>query len=311
MFMFAMIAWYTGILLRKCLDSSPGLQTYPDVGQAAFGTTGRFLVSVILYLELYACCVEYIILESDNLSSLFPGAELNILGLYINSKVVFAILTTLVVLPTTWLRDLSLLSYFSGCGVVASILVVLCLLWVGVVDKVGFHSGGSQLNLPTLPIAVGLYGYCYSGHAVFPNIYTSLKKPGQFPSVLFTCFAICTVLFAGAGVLGYSMFGESTESQFTLNLPHELLASKIAIWTTVVNPITKFALTLTPLALSLEELIPSSYAKSHIYAIIIRSILTVSTLVVALSVPFFGMFLPFYYIFHHHGVISLSLNLKF
>lgn len=33
--------------------------------------------------------------------------------------------------------------------------------------------------------------------------------------------------------MGYMMFGESTESQFTLNLPPNLLASKIAIWATV------------------------------------------------------------------------------
>lgn len=29
------------------------------------------------------------------------------------------------------------------------------------------------------------------------------------------------------------MFGESIESQFTLNLPHQFVASKIAVWTTV------------------------------------------------------------------------------
>lgn len=30
------------------------------------------------------------------------------------------------------------------------------------------------------------------------------------------------------------MFGDSTESQFTLNLPSNLVASKIAVWTTVL-----------------------------------------------------------------------------
>ncbi|KAK9127479.1 hypothetical protein Syun_016276 [Stephania yunnanensis] len=80
--LFAVLAWYTGILLRRCLDSDPGLETYPDIGQAAFGTTGRIIVAIALYAELYACCVEYIILEGDNLASLFPNAKLSLGGLF-------------------------------------------------------------------------------------------------------------------------------------------------------------------------------------------------------------------------------------
>ncbi|KAG6475012.1 hypothetical protein ZIOFF_064229 [Zingiber officinale] len=240
---FSVLAWYTGILLRYCLDSEEGLETYPDIGQAAFGTTGRFAISIVLYLELYACCVEYIILERDNLSSLFPNAQLELGGLHMDSPLLFAILTTLLVLPTTWLRDLSVLSYLSVGGVIASVLAILCLFWVGAFDKVGFENTGTPLNLQGIPIAIGIYGYCYSGHAVFPNIYSSLKKPSQFPIILFTCFAICTLMFAGAAVMGFTMFGESTMSQFTLNMPQNLVASKIAVWTTVVNPITKYPLT--------------------------------------------------------------------
>ncbi|PKA45910.1 Lysine histidine transporter 1 [Apostasia shenzhenica] len=289
LFIYAVLAFYTGILLRRCLESEPGLETYPDIGQAAFGPPGRIIVSIILYLELYACCVEYIILESDNLSSLFPKAHLDIGGLHLNSHLLFAVMTTLIVLPTTWLRDLSILSYISAGGVIASILVVACLFWVGLIDQIGYKNEGYFLNLPALPIAIGLYGYAYSGHAVFPNIYSSLKMPNQYTAVLLTSFLISTLLFAGVAILGFILFGESTQSQFTLNMPQEFMASKIAVWTTVVNPITKYSLTLTPMALSLEELMPQDQLKSHWYAIIIRTVLTFSTFLVAISVPFFGL----------------------
>lgn len=289
LFAFGVLCFYTGLLLRYCLDSHPDIQTYPDIGQAAFGTTGRILVSVILYLELYAMSVEYIILESDNLSSLFPNAALSIGGFHLDAPHLFALLTTIAVLPTVWLRDLSILSYISAGGVIASVLVVLCLFWVGLIDEVGIHSKGTPLNLATLPVSVGLYGYCYSGHGVFPNIYTSMAKPSQFPAVLLTCFGICTLMYAGVAVMGYSMFGESTESQFTLNMPQDLVASKIALWTTVVSPFTKYALTLSPVAMSLEELLPSNHGKSRFYAIAIRSALAFSTLLVGLAIPFFGL----------------------
>ncbi|KAJ6317454.1 hypothetical protein OIU76_013068 [Salix suchowensis] len=211
---------------------------------------------------LQACCVEYIILESDNLSSLFPNAHISMGGFEMDSHHLFALMTTLAVLPTVWLRDLSVLSYISAGGVVASVLVVFSLFWAGLVDD---------------------------GHAVFPNIYTSMAQPSRFPTVLLACFSICTLMYAGVAYMGYTMFGESTESQFTLNLPQDLAVSKVAVWTTVVNPFTKYALTMSPVAMSLEELIPSNHRKSHMYAICIRTALVISTLLVGLAIPFFGL----------------------
>ncbi|CAL5343518.1 unnamed protein product [Camellia sinensis] len=319
---FAVLSFYTGLLLRSCLDSQPGLETYPDIGQAAFGTTGRFAISIILYAELYACCVEYIILESDNLSSLFPNAHLNLGGFVLNSHHLFALLATLAILPTVWLRDLSLLSYISAGGVIASILVVLCLFWVGLVDKVGFESEGrTTLNLTTLPVALGLYGYCYSGHAVFPNIYTSMEKPSQFPSVLLASFGICTLMYAGVAVMGYLMFGDSTLSQFTLNMPQDLVVSKIAVWTTAlfVNALwTNICppLNAENLAMSLEELIPSNNRKSRMYAILIRTALVISTVVFRSLIgtrPLVGPAMLFtaldFHLFEHvNDCISISVS---
>ncbi|KAG1365799.1 putative Amino acid transporter AVT1C [Cocos nucifera] len=184
LFALGAISCYTGVLLKRCLDSSPELQTYPDIGQAAFGMTGRLWISIVLYLELYASCVEYIILVGNSLSSLFPHAHVNFMGFDLSSQQLFAVTTAIMVLPTVWLRNLSLLSYLSAGGVIATILVVICLLWVGVVDRVGFHPAGTALDLANLPVAVGLYGFCYSGHSVFPNIYSSMKMQAQFPAVL-------------------------------------------------------------------------------------------------------------------------------
>lgn len=42
-------------------------------------------------------------------------------------------------------------------------------------------------------------------------------------------------MFGGVAVMGFAMFGESTESQFTLNMPTNLVSSKIAVWTTVTT----------------------------------------------------------------------------
>lgn len=49
-----------------------------------------------------------------------------------------------------------------------------------------------------------------------------------------------------------------------------------------------YALIMSPVAMSLEELIPSDNLQFHIYSILIRTALVLSTLFVGLSVPFFG-----------------------
>jgi hypothetical protein len=64
---------------------------------------------------IQACCVEFLILEGDNLSALFPQVHgLKVAGVQISSTTLFAVVTAAFVLPTVWLRDLSLLSYVSG-----------------------------------------------------------------------------------------------------------------------------------------------------------------------------------------------------
>ncbi|KAK4749271.1 hypothetical protein SAY87_026720 [Trapa incisa] len=288
LFLVSIIAGYTAILLKRCLDSSPGLTTYPDIGQAAFGVYGRVAISIALYLDLYASCVEYIIMMSDNTASLFPNVEASISIFHLSSHQIFAIIITLVLLPTVWLRNLSLLSYLSVGGVAASILIMLCLFWVGTVDQVGFHATGTPINLMNLPYTIGIFGFCYSGHSVFPEIYTSMKEPSKFPLLVIVSFGFCLLMYAGTAVCGFLMFGSSIKSQFTLNMPTKFVASKIATWTTVVNPLTKYALTMTPVSFSLEELLPPSKRKSYFIAIFIRTCLTLSTLIVALTIPFFG-----------------------
>ncbi|KAI4356491.1 hypothetical protein L6164_000513 [Bauhinia variegata] len=285
--MFAIMCYNTGILLRRCLDSSPGLETYPDIGQAAFGSAGRLGISIALYLELYASCVEYIILMTDNLCSIFPNTQMRIAGIDFDAQQTLAIIVALVVLPTVWLRNLSLLSYLSVGGIFASILVTTSLFWVGV-DQVGFHPGGKAIDLANLSVTIGLYGFGFAGHSVFPNIYSSMKEPSKFPAVLMISFGFCFVMYTGVAIAGYLMFGDSIKTQYTLNMPQELYASKIAVWTTIVIPLNKFALTLLPVALSIEELLPSPKLRNYATSVVVRTLLVFSCLVVALTFPYFG-----------------------
>ena len=182
-FAIASAAFYSGFLIKRCMDFDSNIRTYPDIGERAFGNKGRMLVSTAMYTELYLVSAGFLILEGDNLNNLFPGVGFEIAGLAIGGKQCFVLIVALVILPSVWLDNLSLLSYVSASGVLASAIILLSIVWTGAFDGVGFQQEGTLINWSGIPTAVSLYAFCYCAHPVFPTLYTSMKNKHQFSNV--------------------------------------------------------------------------------------------------------------------------------
>nr|GLL18716.1 vacuolar amino acid transporter 1-like [Ipomoea trifida] len=294
LFIIAAATCYTAVLIKRCMDMDAGVKSYPDIGERAFGAVGRAVVSLSMNVELYMVAAGFLIMEGDNLNNLFPNFRAKAFGAVIGGKQCWVIVVSLLVLPTVWFNDLRILSYVSATGVLASFLLLAAVLWTAVSDGAG--AGDSPpanrrvVNWGGTPTAVSLYAFCYCAHPVFPTLYTSMKNPTHFSKVLLVCFAVSTFTYASMAVLGYLMFGSDALSQITLNLPTDKISSQVAIYITLVNPIAKYALMVTPIVKAIENSFAlSDYGKKgFICGLVIKTGLVISTVIVAITVPFFG-----------------------
>lgn len=121
-----------------------------------------------------------------------------------------------VVLPTTWLPDLSALSYVGAAGFISALAVTGILAYVYAVEP---HLVTTQLvHLDTLPITFGLLAFVFAGHAVFPTIYASIKPQERhlFPRIIDATFIITAVICGVVGFTGYSAYGNATLEEVTV-----------------------------------------------------------------------------------------------
>jgi len=174
------------------------------------------LYAFAIALYIFFCSIDsykYIILIGNNLSSLFWDIHMRVGGTDFNNEQFFVIILAIFVLPTVWLKNLSLFSYILGFFITIvlyfthfifqiylltiitfalswrNICINSCciyLFWVGIIDQVdGYKPGEKTLDLSNIFVSIGLYSFYFVGHAVFPNIYSSMKEPSKFPLVLY------------------------------------------------------------------------------------------------------------------------------
>ncbi|XP_027162890.1 amino acid transporter AVT1H-like [Coffea eugenioides] len=281
---------YGSHLLGKCLEKYPKSRDYKDIGQNAFGAKGRIIVASFIYAEIFMALVSYTISLHDNLATVFLGTHLKLSWTNLTTSQTLTVLAILVALPSLWLRDLSSISFLSTAGILMSLLIFVPVACTAIFGAVKANHSIPALKLHNIPAISGLYIFSYAGHVVFPNLYAAMKDPSKFTKVTIVSFSLVTVLYTSLAFMGAKMFGPEVNSQITLSMPRALILTKIALWATVLTPMTKYALEFAPFAIQLEQNILPRSMKSRTKMIIrgsVGSILLLVILVLALSVPYF------------------------
>ncbi|KAL0727982.1 hypothetical protein Bca4012_024075 [Brassica carinata] len=280
---------YTSHILGNCLRRNPKSKSYSDIGYSAFGRHGRLVASLFIYLAIFMALVSYTISLHDNIAAAFPATFTNLH----NGSFPAAKLTAVAVaitLPSLWIRDLSSISFLSSGGILMSAIIFMSVVYTAVFGGVIDDGRIPVLRLRNIPTVSGVYLFGFGGHIVFPNLYTSMKDPSKFTKVSIVSFATVTALYTALAITGAKMFGPNINSQVTLSLPKHLLVTKIALWATVLTPLTKYALEFAPLAIQLERSLPLTMTDRTklITRGLVGSTLLLVILALALTVPYFG-----------------------
>ncbi|CAG8675373.1 1345_t:CDS:2, partial [Racocetra persica] len=249
-FSFCLISTnYTAKILKKCLDTDPECLTYADLAYLAYGQKGKIFVGFLFLMDLYNAAVALMILVGDSLKILFPQVDLTRLKL-----IVFLIIT-----PITWL-PIHYLFYTSILGIFTASSLALVLLIDGLTKYVAPGSLWQPMdtylfpqNWLIMPLSFGLINSAFSGHAVFPSLYRDMEKPCDYKKSVNSSYLVAGVVYFTVAICGYLMFGSETMQEITQNIMstcgYSLFLNSIVVWSIVINPLSKYPLTLAPINL--------------------------------------------------------------
>lgn len=274
----------------------PPIKSFPDIARTSFGEAGCFVLSFVLYFELFSCLCIFFVTLGDHLHALFPSIPPE------RHMVFVAIVLTV---PTALLRTPKLLSYLSMVGTIATVAVVLSVFLASMVEgdvteKVATRKSVDGMpyhilwNTAGLPLALGIVAYTFSGHAIVPSIYSSMERPQDFERMIDMSFLIVLGCCLVVAIGGYHMFGSLVEDQITISLQN-FSSAEVAMdcltWLMILTAFSKFTLTAFPLALGIEEIfapcLPNETV-SEVVSSLIRLCLIGCSLSVAIYVPSFS-----------------------
>lgn len=170
-------AWY----MFKCQEKDKNVLCYQDLAYKTLSRVGQILTVILFYVGTLGSLVAFSISVADNLSYIFPNP--NIGFFHIRGRIFFILISSLIILPTTWIKTLNTLSFLSFSCILCFIITVICLLWIGITN-LGFDQTIPLMKLEGIPVAMGIFAYSYGGNGVFPTLYTSMKDKSRFPEVI-------------------------------------------------------------------------------------------------------------------------------
>ncbi|KAM0867449.1 hypothetical protein ACQ4PT_042033 [Festuca glaucescens] len=269
--------------------------TYGDLGEKCFGTIGRCLTEILVFLSQAGGSVAYLIFIAQNVNSMLPQ-------FMSPDGFIFAILLPMQI-ALSFVRSLSSLSPFSIFADVCNVLRTYGFSKedVRLFDH-PFAERSAFSGLWAASFSFGVALFCFEGFSMTLPLESSMAERKKFRWVLSQAIVCIMFVYSCFGVCGYLAYGDATKDIITLNLPNNWSSSAVKVGLCIALAFT-FPVMMHPIHEIFEARIRSSgclpklshnaggasWIALHLSRVAVVTVLAV----VASYVPAFGSFISF------------------
>ncbi|XP_019624192.1 PREDICTED: vesicular inhibitory amino acid transporter-like [Branchiostoma belcheri] len=302
----AYVCAYTSKVLVQCLyeENEKGERirvrdSYVEIAQAVWGEkTGSRIINVAQFIELTMICILYIVVSGNLLVNSFPHWPIPEQG--------WSIISTAFLVPCAFLRHLKGVSRISFYCTIVHLLINACIIgycfsrapqWAW--DHVTFY-----INVKMFPVSLGVIVFSYTSQIFLPSLEGNMENRSNFVTMVNWTHITAGIFKSIFAYICFLTWAETTQEVITDNLPN-------AAFRALVNVLlTAKALLSYPLpyyqAVELIERdffqghdltrFPSCYATDgmlKVWALAVRCLLVVGTLLMAVYIPHFALLMGF------------------
>ncbi|KAJ2805016.1 hypothetical protein H4R20_002266 [Coemansia guatemalensis] len=298
--MSGFIGGYTGILTIRCLyyqgPTGHRLHSFPQIGRAAFGRWGQYATQFFNYLYSLGTTCLYIILSGQFIFQL-----VSTLGVTLSQKVWMVIVAIIMWLPVAILKEMSEAAVMAIFGLLASIVVIIVATVMSIAKPYTVMypdqpAPGHDIAIGVgVPVALSSIVFSFAGSVVYPHVEASMRKPKQWPMVIFAAMIFCAVCYLLIGVAGYWAYGDQVVSPVLDSIPTGAPATVAKIMITA-HVIIAAPIMLLSFYLEIEkqwQITPQRLGKKREFTVrlIYRSVVVAIVCGVSLAIPYFSDFL--------------------
>ena len=290
------IAFYTGTILIDCLYDSNDegervrvRSNYKELGKACSPRFGGTIVGSVQLIELFLLASLYLVLCASLLSSTFPGLPL--------SEKVWMVIAAAVALPAMFVKNLSQVAWMSLLSVAALLVAVVAVLAYGIAHHSAWVPSDILIwDIDGVPVSLAVIIFSYICHPILPVVEASMENKSQFRTMLSLSFISVAVLKVAFSVCAFLSFSSNIHDVIVNSIPLGILR-RVVNGVLIVNVLFSYPFLVISIIQTIEESVSadsfSFKVPDPVWFIGIRVLTNFLTLLPAISIPHFALFMAF------------------